>query len=267
MNGHNWAVGSEFIADDCESKLLSYFMTSWVRGSEGWLIFVKVLQAGFPDFKIIIDEELAEDDIVVIKWTFLGTNNGILMGYPASGMPVSFEGTTWYRIADGQIMENVVNMDQFAQLVQTGIGRMPLEKYKASEYNKAIMYQLFNGVWNKKDYSLIDQYVAEDMLQHSPGEGSGREGFRETVKKYHAAFSDMNFIIEDEMADADMVTHRFRWECTHTGTFNGIPATGRRVSFTGTVIVRVSNGQMAEHWSNVDAMSLLIQLGVIPASS
>jgi hypothetical protein len=109
-------------------------------------------------------------------------------------------------------VENVVNEDQLARLQQAGVVKMPPEKYKAYEYNKAIMFRLLNGVWNRKDYSLIDKYVAVDMVQHLQGEGTGRKGFREAVKKYHTAFSDVNLVIEDEMADANRqacVIHRY----------------------------------------------------------
>lgn len=135
----------------------------------------------------------------------------------------------------------------------------------STENNKAIMHELFDGVWNKEDYTLIDKYVSEDFIQHQFGENSGREGFRETVKKYHSSFNEMDLRIEDEIAEGDKVVHRFVWTCKQVGAFNGIPATGRTVTFTGMVIVRVENNKMVEHWSNVDVVSLLIQLGVMPA--
>jgi predicted ester cyclase len=45
----------------------------------------------------------------------------------------------------------------------------------------------------------------------------------------------------------------------------GVPATGKQVSMEGIAIHRVENGKLVEHWSTVDAMSLLMQMGAIPA--
>jgi predicted ester cyclase len=52
---------------------------------------------------------------------------------------------------------------------------------------------------------------------------------------------------------------------THTGDFFGIPATGKRVEFTGMYMVRIAGGQIVEHWGEEDGVSLLQQLGVIPS--
>ena len=51
---------------------------------------------------------------------------------------------------------------------------------------------------------------------------------------------------------------------THSGDFMGIPATGKRVTFTETHIVRIANGKAVEHWGNQDDMTMMQQLGVIP---
>ena len=50
----------------------------------------------------------------------------------------------------------------------------------------------------------------------------------------------------------------------HTGNFFGIPATGKRVEFSGMYMVRIENGKIVEHWGEEDGVSLLEQLGVIP---
>ena len=61
-----------------------------------------------------------------------------------------------------------------------------------------------------------------------------------------------------------MVAGRMTTTGTHTGEFMGIPATGKRVSFTEIHIVRIANGKAVEHWGNQDDMGMMQQLGVIP---
>ena len=53
---------------------------------------------------------------------------------------------------------------------------------------------------------------------------------------------------------------------THTGGFFDIPATGKRVEFTGIYLVRIANGKIVEHWGEEDGVSLLTRLGVLPNS-
>jgi len=62
-------------------------------------------QTVFPDLHISTDAIFAEDDKVVIRWTFTGTQQSELMGIPASGKEVEYTGITIYRLADGKVAE------------------------------------------------------------------------------------------------------------------------------------------------------------------
>ena len=62
----------------------------------------------------------------------------------------------------------------------------------------------------------------------------------------------------------DLALVRLRYTGTHRGELQGIPATGRAVSWTGSTIHRVGGGQVTEGWSNLDMIGLLQQLGVVP---
>jgi predicted ester cyclase len=95
MNGCNLDTGPELTADDCDSKLLSYFMTSSLRGSEKWVPVARVLLKGIPDIEVSIDDEVAEGNTVVIRWTAPGTQTDILMDQPIFNMPIVLDGITW----------------------------------------------------------------------------------------------------------------------------------------------------------------------------
>jgi hypothetical protein len=64
-------------------------------------------------------------------------------------------------------------------------------------------------------------------------------------------------------AEADLVAQRIRSEGTHTGVFQGLPPTNRRVEFSGLELNRFVEGRVAEHWFQLDALGLLQQLGLI----
>jgi predicted ester cyclase len=52
---------------------------------------------------------------------------------------------------------------------------------------------------------------------------------------------------------------------THTGEFQGIPPTGKRIAVTGIWLDRLAGGKLVERWGVVDALGVLQQLGAIPA--
>jgi predicted ester cyclase len=60
-------------------------------------------------------------------------------------------------------------------------------------------------------------------------------------KNIASGLSDMHLSEEDAVEGTDAVSVRLRAEATHTGTFLGIPATGRRIEYDAVDIVRIEN--------------------------
>lgn len=131
---------------------------------------------------------------------------------------------------------------------------------------KEIVRQMNEEVWGEGDLDLIDEYVAEDYVEHntaSPRDIHGPDGYRENVEMVRAAFPDMDVIVEDIIADGDKVAYRYTIVGTHEGPFMGIEPTGVEVEIAGSGIARFEDGQLVESWSNVDVMGTMQQLGVI----
>ena len=87
---------------------------------------------------------------------------------------------------------------------------------------------------------------------------------KEMMSMFFAAFPDLRSTIDLLVAEGDVVTGHMTTEGTHNGDFMGIPATGKKVSFSEVHTVRIANGKAAEHWGIADAMTMMQQLGVIP---
>ena len=135
-----------------------------------------------------------------------------------------------------------------------------------SEANKAAVRGYIEEVMIKGqgDVSKFDTYIQPDAILHSAylAAGSDINAWKDRVRMFAAAFSDMHVAIHDQIAEGDKVVTRTVWSGTHTGTFGGIPATGRRVAIDEMQITRMRDGKIAERWSLADAPSLLKQLGV-----
>ncbi len=104
------------------------------------------------------------------------------------------------------------------------------------------------------------QVLAEDYYQHNPDVKQGLAGIQERTKQFESVFADVAVTIEDIVAEEDKVVARFIWTGTHIGEFLGIPATHKKVSWSGTDWWRIENGKLAEHWDNVEWASLMQQL-------
>jgi steroid delta-isomerase-like uncharacterized protein len=126
-----------------------------------------------------------------------------------------------------------------------------------------------DDVLNQGRIDATDQYFWEDMVEQVPfpGQGPGIEGLKDVLRAMAAAFPDMHWRVEEQLADADRVATRFEWTGTHRDTFLGVPATGRPVRVWGIVIDRVEAGRIKESRIIMDALGLMAQLGAPGASA
>jgi steroid delta-isomerase-like uncharacterized protein len=136
-----------------------------------------------------------------------------------------------------------------------------------SEENKAIVRRLMEEVWTNGDLSLVDQLISVNYKHHdtsTPDFGPGPEGERKRATLYRSAFPDLQFIVEDVIAEGETVSVRWTSQGTHRGPLSGIAPSGKKVSVSGITLARFAGGKMVESWVNWDALSLLQQLDVVP---
>jgi steroid delta-isomerase-like uncharacterized protein len=127
--------------------------------------------------------------------------------------------------------------------------------------------QRFIEAFNAADIEGALSLVAPDAVDHAgvPGQGPGREGWRTKWDVIHTAFPDLEWVIQQSVEDGDTVASRYIMRGTHKGDFMGIPATGNRGETTAIDMVTVRDGLIVEHWGVIDMMTLMVQLGVMPA--
>jgi len=134
-----------------------------------------------------------------------------------------------------------------------------------SEQNKKIVRSMFEEGMNQKKFSLIDEVIAQDYVNHDmPGE-PGVEGFKKMIRGFFDGFPDMHIRLDEVIGDGNMVATRGEWTGTHSGTFMGISATGKKVKVKYIDMWRLENGKGVENWVQMDITGLMQQLGVMPA--
>ncbi len=145
------------------------------------------------------------------------------------------------------------------------------------QQNKEIVGRWFTQFWgNPWNPGVIDELAAPDMLLqyslHAPRRG--REDVRDFITGFRAAFPDLGFGgTADLIAEGDYVVGRWIGGGTHTGPAfddflaGALPAkSGRKMRFTGTTVLRVQNGLVAEEIGLDDGVTALTQLGLLRAA-
>ena len=131
--------------------------------------------------------------------------------------------------------------------------------------NGNVVRRFIEEVLNQGEIDAAGQFFWEDMVERVPfpGQGPGLEGLKDVVRGLRAAFPDMHWTVQEQIAEGDKVLSRFEWIGTHRGTFLGVPATGRPVTVWGMVIDRLEGGKIKDTRIIMDTLGLMMQLGAV----
>jgi len=133
-----------------------------------------------------------------------------------------------------------------------------------SQDHKMMIRQVFEDVWNKNNFSLIDEAYAPEYVAHvagSPRDIEGPEQFKQFVALHGVLTSELHFSVDDQIAEGDRVATR--WTAKST-TASGLISGGNNsqtVTVTGISIHRLAAGKIVESWDNWDALTLYQSLG------
>jgi steroid delta-isomerase-like uncharacterized protein len=130
----------------------------------------------------------------------------------------------------------------------------------------ALIRRVNDEVISQGKVELIDELLADDFVEHQamPGMPSGKEGLKVFTTMFRSAFPDLKVETLATGVDGDEVWAHSRMTGTHQGEFNGIPATGKKISIEMMDRVRTRDGKAVEHWGCSDDLGMMTQLGVIP---
>jgi predicted ester cyclase len=122
---------------------------------------------------------------------------------------------------------------------------------------------------NRMNFDVFDEMFAPDFISYG-GAGFqdlyGAAEFRHLYEQFLEALPDLDFRVDQMVAEGNLIGVRGTLSGTHKGNFMGMaPATQRFISWTGTAIFRFDNrGLMNARWQEWDGLSVMQQLGVIP---
>ncbi len=137
---------------------------------------------------------------------------------------------------------------------------------KQEEKNKQVVREFFEAL-DRQDTERTDQLVSSNnySLHFSGTPPMDWNAYKkEFLAPFSKAFPDLQHNIVDMVAEGDKVAVSINVTGTYKGEFQGIPATGRQVSFTAMDILTIIDGKIVEEWATADMMGLMQQIGAIP---
>ncbi len=135
-----------------------------------------------------------------------------------------------------------------------------------TEANRLLM-QRFVQFINTADVQLATELVSPKAIFFVPGRPdplSGPAGYLEIINMMRSGFPDIQWTLEETIAEGDNIVARYTMRGTHQGAFMGIPPTNKKIAVQALNIYRFSNGQICEELGQPDLLGLLQQIGGLP---
>ena len=130
-----------------------------------------------------------------------------------------------------------------------------------TDMDKRLVRRFVDEVLAGGRVATIDELVAPDFVSHTWGmTDAGRDKLRDTTPQMHARLTDVEMTVDDLVAEDDQVVARLTSSATPTGDFMGVPAAGKRYTIGEIHWFRLRDGQLVEHWHQIDGLGLMRQL-------
>ncbi|MBL8131650.1 MAG: ester cyclase [Anaerolineae bacterium] len=242
-------------------------------GVEGARMFLNMNYASFPWTDYDIQHVIADGDLVTVVFEIVGEHTGApFFGVPASGKRFKVQCIEIERVPGEHFLEHWGGMD-FVQLsAQLGLGlfgESQDQQQAAVEQDVRRLAEDYIEGMNEGNIDRVMSVFADSFIDHQVVPGGATMGndfaaVRLAHVMLHESFPDVKFSLRDLIIDGDIVFMMVRGEGTHMGAFFGMPATGKHIKWAGTRVLRYANGKFVDGTSELDQVSILQQMGILP---
>jgi len=121
---------------------------------------------------------------------------------------------------------------------------------------------------NTASEKLAEELINPNALFYVPGQSEpmkGPAGYLAIIKMMRNGFPDIQWSLEEIVADSDKVAARFIMRGTHQGSFFGVSPTQKLINVQAINIYHLSGGQIVGEYGQPDFLGLLQQIGAVPA--
>ncbi len=126
------------------------------------------------------------------------------------------------------------------------------------DQNKAVVLRYWERCWNHQNPGAIRETHHATFAQN--GVPLGTAAFERSLAGFFRSFPDVRVTIEDVMASDDRVLTRVVYNATHTGEYEGLAPTRRRIRVSGLELFLLLDGRIIQHWHEMDHLEILRQI-------
>ena len=133
------------------------------------------------------------------------------------------------------------------------------------ENNKQLMHRFVEFI-NTAREQLATELISDDAKFYVPGQPEpmrGPAGYLLIISMMRSGFPDIQWTLDDVVAEDDKIAARFTMRGTHKGAFFGVPPTGKSIEIKAMNFYRFIKGQIFEEYGMPDMLSLLHQIGAV----
>lgn len=129
---------------------------------------------------------------------------------------------------------------------------------------RELITSVWDAAWDRGEVDAFDTLLSPDYQRHgSHDPAQDRETFKASIVTTRAAFPDLKTVIDEIVLEGDRAAIRWHSVGRHTGSFLGVPTTGRSVEVSGATFARFEGDHIAEEHVTWDPRALLSALGII----
>ncbi len=134
-----------------------------------------------------------------------------------------------------------------------------------AQHNKLIIRRLFEEVINQRRFKELPVYVADSYT--GPSGLKGAAGFEAPIAPLIKAFPDIQWQLQEVIAEGDMVVVKWKWKGTQKAAYTHIPATGATITNDAMAIYTLKDGKVVKGQLQNDRLGFLQALGQLPADT
>jgi predicted ester cyclase len=124
--------------------------------------------------------------------------------------------------------------------------------------SKEIVRSFYSEAFNSRDAYACERWLSRGFVHN--GVKRGRDGQREVVAHFLAAFEPLRHEILLLLAEDDLVAGGQRGGARHVGEFLGCEASAAEISFTSTAVLKIAGGEIVQAWDEMDTAAIVAQL-------
>jgi predicted ester cyclase len=287
VNRHNPAAWDMYCSEDFKHH---FNIPDVPPNRQGIKMLSTGILAAFPGISLTIDLLIAENDFVIERATAKAVHSGIYNNIKPTGKPYQWQETHIYRLKDRKITEHFPEvrlekllwqiggkgdgfvapqksaLSSFIALIMGGLAALcknaSKQNLSVTDNNKAVVRRYVTEFKNEQKFTVFPKLFSSAFTHHFnfPDRSNKMDSFVSVGQSFLSAFPDVKADLQQILAEDDLVVEQNKVSATHTGIFDGIKPTNKKVYWTEIHIYRLKNGKIIENFPAVNFERILMQI-------